>query len=106
MVGTEGMSSELLQAAGHIVTQAAPQLDRVAFRNKGGPLLTPVTALLDVCSKLVPGAVSVRLTVQGEVSPQWSGVATQLTVTATSDQGAPLRLGQRARAVLVLLHRF
>lgn len=60
---TEGMSTELLQAAGHVVTQIAPQLDGVALSNESGPLLTPVSALLEVGSELVPGAVSVRLAV-------------------------------------------
>lgn len=105
MVGIEGMSSQLVQTAGHVVTQVAPQLDGVAFSNKGSPLLTPVPTLLEVSSKLVPGAVSVSLTVQGEVSPQLGGVTAQPAVAATSDQGAPLRLGQRARGVQVLLHR-
>ncbi len=99
MVGAEGMSSQLLQTAGHVLTQVAPQLDGVALRNKGSPLLTSVTTLLEVSSKLVPGAVSVSLAVQGEVSPQWGGVATQAAVAATSDQRAPFRLGQRARGI-------
>lgn len=104
MVGAVGVSSQFLQTAGHIVTQVAPQLDRVPLRNKGCPLLTPVAALLEVSGKLVPGAVSVSLTVQREICPQRGGVATQLTVAATGHQGAPLRLGQGARGVQVLLH--
>lgn len=98
------MASELLQAARHIVAQAASQLDRVAFGNEGSAFLTSISPLLNVSCKLVAGAVSVRLTVQGEVGPQRGGVAAELTVAATGNQGAPLRLGQRSRGVEVLLH--
>lgn len=99
------MSSELLQTAGHVVAQVAPQLDGVALSNEGGPLLTPVATLLEVGSELVPGAVPVGLAVQGEVSPQRGGVAAQPAVAAAGNQGAPLGLGQGARGVQVLLHR-
>lgn len=79
------MPSELLQAAGHVVTQVAPQLDGVALSNEGSPLLTPVSPLLEVSSKLVAGAVSVGLTVQGEVSPQRGGVTAQPAVATTGN---------------------
>lgn len=105
MVRAKGMPSHLLQTAGHIVTQVASQLDRIAFGNQGSTFLTSISSLLDVSCKLVPGPVSVSLAVQGKVSPQRGGVATELTVAATGNQGAPLRLGQRARGVQVLLHR-
>lgn len=98
------MSPELFQAAGHIVAQVAPQLDRVSLGDQGGALLAPVAALLEVSGELVAGAVSVGLAVQGEVGPQRRGVAAQPAVAAARDQGAPLGLGQRARGVQVLLH--
>lgn len=63
MVGTEGMSSQLIQTAGHVVAQVAPHLDGVALGNEGRPLLAPIPALLEVSGELVAGAVSVRLAV-------------------------------------------
>lgn len=104
VVWTEGMSLKLLQTAGHIFTQVAPHLDGVSLGNEGSPLLTPVTSFLNMGSKLIPSPVSVSLAVQGEVSPQGGGVATQPAVTATGDQGAPFGLRQGARGVQVLLH--
>lgn len=54
---------------------------------------------------LVAGAVSISLTVQGEISPQWGGVATQSAVTTTCNKGAPLRLWQGAGSIQMLLYR-
>lgn len=99
------MPSQLLQTAGHIIAQVASQLDRVAFGNQRSAFLTSISSLVNVSCKLVPGAVSVSLAVQGKVSPQRGGVAAELTVAAAGDQGAPLRLRQRSRGVEVLLHR-
>ncbi|TNN39977.1 hypothetical protein EYF80_049853 [Liparis tanakae] len=79
----------------------------VAGRGGGGGLiwgLRSQSATGRVSGQLVPGAVSVGLTVQGEVGPQLGGVAAQPAVAAAGDQGAPLGLGQRARGVQVLLH--
>lgn len=105
VVGAVRVTSQFLQTAGHVVAQVAPQLDRVPLGDEGGPLLTPVPALLQVGGELVARAVAVGLTVQREVGPQRGGVAAQLAVAAAGHQGAPLGLGQRARGVQVLLHR-
>ncbi|KAG7253682.1 hypothetical protein CRUP_015847 [Coryphaenoides rupestris] len=52
MMSAERVSSELLQAAGHVVAQVASQLHRVALGDHGGHLLWG-----PVSSQLVPGAV-------------------------------------------------
>lgn len=104
MVGAVGVPPQFLQAAGHVVAQVAPQLDRVPLGDEGGALLAPVPALLQVGGQLVARAVPVGLAVQREVGPQRRGVAAQLAVAAAGHQGAPLGLGQRARGVQVLLH--